>query len=160
MTIFEHYHRLMNSIAKVIKKTTGLKIGEFCEQELFTEYKAFLKRVNESRLHPAEIFYIVYRTKKSIMELFGKQWNEIFIPAKNDELTKKVQDIFTKMPKSEKKEMESLLGFNDVRINRTQAPASNKIENITPTVRTPEKKSEEKSQKGEDSIGNFFVNIY
>jgi hypothetical protein len=144
----------LNIIVKSIKKTTGLSINEFCEKELFTEYKAFAKRMKDGRFHPAEIFYIVYRTKKSSMELFGKPWHELFITAKESELDQRVKKILDKMSPSEKEKMDVLL------FNKSQAPATTPgVEK--PSYNTPLKDVTIETPKEDPKPGiDFFINSY
>lgn len=101
----------MNSIQKAIKETTGLKISEFCEKEMDTQYKAFFARMRNGKLYPAEIFYIVYKTKKSVQELFGKNWHELLISGQGGTVADKVRGLIETMDEKEKEEMSALLGF-------------------------------------------------
>ncbi len=102
----------MNKLAKLIKAKTGLKFKDFCEKELATEYKTFAARVNNGKLYPSEIFFLVYRTRLSIRELFDKDWQELLIFSQGGgEMTERVRNILSTMTKDEESEIGRLMGM-------------------------------------------------
>lgn len=100
----------MHGLVKYIKSATGLSMGEFCEKELHTDYKAFNWRLKKSRLYPDEILYMIWRTRKTVQELFGKDWNELIIDNSSGPVVTEVKDIMKKMSKAEHRELERLIG--------------------------------------------------
>lgn len=146
----------MNPLAKVIKEETGKSIASFCETELQTQYKAFFARVRNERLYPAEIFYIVHRTKKPIQEIFGKPWHELLISGQGGELVEKVRGIIDGMTAQEEEEMSVLLGFDRYRAKAAEReaipPATDDIRKYPPV---------EDAKPSEDNlIEKLFINTY
>lgn len=122
----------MNNLAKTIKQVTGLSIGDFCAKELNTDYKAFNWRVKNNRLYPDEIFYMIWRTRKSVQELFGKSWHELVIDNSAGPVVKEVKDIIGKMTDQESKELEHLLGLENY-----QMRAEERVSPTPPAERKP-----------------------
>lgn len=134
--MWNNFTKRMNIITKAIKASTGLPISEFCEKELKVDYKAFSWRLKNMRLYPDEIFYLVYRTKKSVKELFGKTWAEMILDNSGGPMVTTVQDIIGKMSKEELLDITNLLGYG-----RGDAPA--------PQEKLPEMKIPTKRAKKE-----------
>lgn len=101
----------MHSLVKSIKAATGLSLGEFCEKELKSDYKAFNWRMKKNRLYPDEILYMIWRTRKTVQELFGKQWHELVLDNSSGPVVKEVKDIMRKMSAAENRELERLVGL-------------------------------------------------
>lgn len=117
----------MNKLARSIKKATGLKISEFCQQELHVDYKAFIARLKKNRLYPAEIFYIVWRTKLSIRELFDKDWHELLIIDQGGgQVVDKMKEILGSMGEQERHQLASLCGIPPMDPEKIQAERDNR----------------------------------
>lgn len=150
----------MHPLIKTIKQTTGTTIYEFCEKELKTEYKAFIARLNKGKLYPSEIFYIVHRTKKSLTEIFGKDWKELVIVNQGGDNIAGVQKIIDNLTPKQEREMIVLLGF-DKNSEKEPDRHKKKVEEVPEQVKkyplTPKEATEEKPK---DKLSSIFVNIY
>jgi hypothetical protein len=153
----------MNNVAKAIKKT-GLSVREFCEKELNVKYKAFVARVNQNRLYPAEIFYIVWRTKTSVQEMFGMSFNELMITTQGGEIVDKVRDILKNMSEPEMSQMLELMGHHAPKAGVKKKPIRIGKHTVVDEVPEPKKKEsqveEEGLRKEEDPLKGFFKQIY
>jgi hypothetical protein len=112
----------MNNFVKIIKEKTGLSITEFCENELSSGYPAFAHRVKKGRLTPAEIFYIVYRTKTSVNELFGSDLPELLVNGSEGGFPEKVKNIIKTLSENEQRSFASLIGLNPTGIKKKDQP--------------------------------------
>lgn len=149
------------SLVKHIKQATGLSMGQFCERELNTDYKAFHYRLKNSRLHADEIFYMVWRTKKTVQELFGKGWHELILDNSNGPIVDKVKDIIAVMSPEEAQELDRLMGLDKNRAMRvaeilTDHPKPKPKLNLTPL--TPDEATAEDSE--EERLKSLFKNTY
>lgn len=102
----------MKNVTRAIRAATNKSIREFCETELNTQYMAFIGRLRRGRPHPAEIFYISWRTKRNVTELFGQGMESVLTTSQLGGVVDKVREIILKMSEAEKAEMAILLGFN------------------------------------------------
>lgn len=103
--------KAVHNLVKYIKAASGLSMGEFCEKELKTDYKAFNWRLKKSRLYPDEIIYMLWRTKRTVQELFGKDWHELIIDNSSGPVVAEVKQIMGNMSKAETRELERLIGL-------------------------------------------------
>ena len=153
----------MNNVSKIIKQQTGSGIREFCDNELKTQYKAFVERVKQYKLYPAEIIYIVYRTKKPVQEVFGKTWQELFILSQGGgEIVSKVKKLLEDMSEKEKAEMNALLGFGTPKIIEARKKVLKKKDLPSEEEIRKHPLTEEESVKPEKpkSLDDFFVDTY
>jgi hypothetical protein len=144
----------MNNLVKLIKESTGLSISKFCDQELETKYVSFNLRMAQARLYPSEIFYIVYRTKKPIQELFGQSWQELLINTQGGAIAEKVREIIKTMTEEEKNQISELMGIAPT----NQLPAKKKEVEEEPAPEPEQKKEEEKSN--ENPLDKLFIPTY
>lgn len=102
--------KAVHSLVKYIKEATGLSMGEFCEKELKSDYKAFNWRLKNNSLYPDEIVYMLWRTKRTVQELFGKDWHQLILDNSSGPVVAEVKEIMEKMTKAETRELERLMG--------------------------------------------------
>lgn len=170
----------MVSLVKHIKDATGLSMGEFCQKELHTDYKAWNWRLKKSRLYPDEILYIIWRTRKTVKELFGKDWHEMTIDNSNGPVVSEVKDIMSKMSKAEHRELERLMGLEQYKARAGERSSkklpkkaqevadrlSGKPEEITKQPLTPDEATPPKGEpqapetSDKDRLKDIFKNTY
>lgn len=155
----------MNNVSKIIKQQTGSGIREFCDKELKTQYKAFVERVKQYKLYPAEIIYIVYRTKKPVQEVFGKTWQELFILSQGGgEIVNKVKKLLEEMNEKEKAEMNALLGFGSPKIIEARKKALKKKElpeeSVVKYPLTPSEVVVKPADDKPKSLDDIFMDTY
>jgi hypothetical protein len=145
----------MNNLVKIIKEETGLSIGDFCEKELKSKYTAFSFRMKNAKLYPAEVFYIVYRTRKPIEELFGASWKELLISSQGGEIAEIVRELIRGMNEVEKQEVLNLMGWAQPQLS-VPAPEEKKEE------QAPEENSDQPKEENpkKDPFENLFIKTY
>lgn len=159
----------VHSFVKYIKQATGLSMGEFCEKELKTDYKAFNWRLKNNRLYPDEIVYMLWRTKRTVQELFGKDWHELIIDNSNGPVVNEVKEIMGKMTKAETRELERLMGLEPYKAKGKERVKQPEIKNkiakhpLPPKNATPEpppSEPEAPDTPDEDRLKNLFRDTY
>lgn len=162
--------REVHNLVKYIKAATGMSMGEFCEKELKSDYKAFNWRQKNNSLYPDEIVYMLWRTKRTVQELFGKDWHELIIDNSSGPVVNEVKEIMGKMTKAEHRELERLMGLEQYKA-RAKERNSKRVKQdtdvtkhpITPDQATPAPPKDEPQApetKKEDPFKDIFKDTY
>lgn len=140
----------MKSFARLVKAVTGMSIREFCEKELSVEYASFMWRLKKGRLYPGEVFYIVYKLKTPVKEVFGKSWQELIFTNHSGPLVDKVEKIINKMSADELNEITELIGMHTPK----------KKDETSSTEPTEEKPNEDPPSSEENALSKIFKKLY
>lgn len=103
----------MLKVSKIVKETLGISWEEFCVKELKTTRAALTYRLNNNKLYPSEVVYIVMRTGKTVKELFDMEWHEALISSPFSNIDDAVKKMIDKMSEKEKRKLEAMLGFTN-----------------------------------------------
>lgn len=152
----------MKTVTRAIRAATNKSIREFCETELNTQYMAFIGRLRRGRPHPAEIFYISWRTRRNVAELFGQGMESVLTTSQLGGVVDKVRDIIMKMSEAEKAEMAILLGFNtDPALGtRQQLQQSQAAPGIARPQPVPSPRPAPAAPAPARTIDQLFINTY
>lgn len=148
----------MKHFAKLIREKTGLSVTKFCNNELNSEYKAFLARIRNGNLKPNEVIYIIMRTGKAPEELFNKSFKDLFYFRGDQSVTEKLQLLIDSLSKEERQAYEQLFDFNVFNI-----PPKRKKSKTASKKRVDQKESvlEENTPATEkESVEDMFIETY
>lgn len=80
-------------VTKLIREKTGLKMSEFCETYLDSDWRAFATRLRRNKLYPNEAILICLLTGRNPSELFGLSTAEVFFLKGKDKVRVRVKEI-------------------------------------------------------------------
>lgn len=132
---------------------------EFCKIHLKTDVKAFQYRRRNKRCYPNEVILISWILKESVKDLFGEDFNSLMAEHGDEEITRKIRDMFSGASDKEKKKYMVLLGIS---APRTLPAAKSEVKSEAepePEVKVIQSEKPKEKPKGSQKFTDFFDDL-